>query len=301
MAFAKGNESKEAAGIKHYIGTHPVKILAVNPTKEELSKIYGHEVTAEQNYVTEVVRNGKHVRNARITFVVQTAEAPNREPVANIISTITFYILDEYNTNRDNTKVQGLDKYGRSAWVTIEEGKNHMIPVYKNGPARIDKDYHAAKVGEEALVVFLKKYLNIEEVEYYNKSTNSYITNKNPEKCEASLSEINKYFEGDFTELKNIIQYRPDNMIRVAFGVRKADDGRMFQTVYPKVVNKLNNTNYSKMDASIKQDKNNGGLKNIEFSVDPLHEYDVEATDFNSEPKQADNPFTAAPADNPFA
>ena len=63
MAFAKGNESKEGAVIKHYVGMCPVKIVAVNPTKEELSKIYGHEVTNERNYVTEVEYRPSYVIN----------------------------------------------------------------------------------------------------------------------------------------------------------------------------------------------------------------------------------------------
>ena len=40
MAFAKGKESVEAAPVKRYIGVAPVTVLAVNPTKAELEKIF---------------------------------------------------------------------------------------------------------------------------------------------------------------------------------------------------------------------------------------------------------------------
>ena len=301
MAFAKGNESKEGVVIKHYVGMCPVKIVAVNPTKEELSKIYGHEVTNERNYVTEVERNGKTLKQVMISFIAQPAKIKDKdEEVPNITVPIVFYIANDYIYNGDKSKVQIIDKYGRTAWATVEEVKEHKIPVYKNGPAHIDTDYHPALIGEPAVVEFLKKYLNLEEVEYFNREAGKYIQNANPDNCEASLSEIGEYFKGNFKELKNIIGYQPDNKIRVAFGVRKADDGRLFQVIYNKIVNKLRNTNYAAIDASIQQDKKNGGLRNTEYSVEPLHEYDVEATDFNKDPQVNENPFTA-PLSNPFA
>ena len=40
FAFGKAVESKESVEIKRYVGIAPVKIVAVNPTKEELESIY---------------------------------------------------------------------------------------------------------------------------------------------------------------------------------------------------------------------------------------------------------------------
>ena len=43
-------------------------------------------------------------------------------------------------------------------------------------------------------------------------------------------------------------------------------------------------TDYSKLDAEIKATQTNGGYKNTEFSVEPLHDYAVGATDLSSMP-----------------
>ena len=40
MAFATGKESTESNGVKRYIGVAPVFVLAVNPSKAELEKLY---------------------------------------------------------------------------------------------------------------------------------------------------------------------------------------------------------------------------------------------------------------------
>ena len=40
FAFGKAVESKESTPVKRYVGIAPVKVLAVNPTKAELEKLY---------------------------------------------------------------------------------------------------------------------------------------------------------------------------------------------------------------------------------------------------------------------
>ena len=40
MAFAKGTESKDGNKVVRYIGVAPVFVLAVNPNKAELEKLY---------------------------------------------------------------------------------------------------------------------------------------------------------------------------------------------------------------------------------------------------------------------
>ena len=57
MAFAKGKESVEAAPVKRYIGVAPVTVLAVNPTKAELEKIYGITLDNTPEYLSAVEVN----------------------------------------------------------------------------------------------------------------------------------------------------------------------------------------------------------------------------------------------------
>ena len=76
MAFAKGNESVEAAPISRYIGVAPVFVLAVNPTKEELEKLYDTELEKAPEYISEtevgLEGNKYKVPQVRLDFIVRT-------------------------------------------------------------------------------------------------------------------------------------------------------------------------------------------------------------------------------------
>ena len=45
MSFGKVQETTEATEFKKYIGIAGCKVVAFNPTKEELSNLYGREIT----------------------------------------------------------------------------------------------------------------------------------------------------------------------------------------------------------------------------------------------------------------
>lgn len=294
MAFACGKESNEGNTIKRYVGVAPVFVLAVNPNKEQLKKLYNTQLENAPEYIGEVeVGEDKHkVQNARIDFIVKTDA--ERCGGIEFITKVAFFIRKEYRYNRDQTKVQVIDKYGRTAWVTIEQAKAQEIPVYSNGqPANIDKDYRPAFHGEEELTNFLKAYLNIPNVmKYVNEK---WVMVDKPADCEARLEKIADYFKGDFSELRSAIQLQPTNKVKVLFGVRTTDDNKQYQAVYNQMFLKNNITDYSRLDKDLQERKAAGAYSTTEFSVGDLKEYNVEATDF-SNTSGDNNPFP--PADN---
>lgn len=296
MAFSKGTKSKEGSSIKRYIGVASVYVLAVNPTKEELEKLYGTQIENSPEYLSEVeMGEDKHkVQSVRLDFIVRTD--PEAEVCKGIeyTSKVVLYLRNEYRYNKDHTKVQIIDKYGRTAWVTVEQVKAREIPVYKNGPANIDKNYRPAYYGEEELINFLKSYLGIPNVMRY--VNNTWITVDNPEECEASLEKIGDYFKGDFKELKDILALQPTNKMKILFGVRTANDGRQYQTVYTQMFLRNGTTNYSKLDADLQERKNTGAYPTTEFKVCELKEYSVEPTTFNETPA-GDMPFDIPSSD----
>ena len=288
MAFSKGAESKDGSSVKRYIGVAPVFVLAVNPSKTELEKLYNTQLENEPVYLGEVeVGEDKHkVQNVRLDFIVKT----DAEKCGGIEFTtkVAFFLRKEYRYNRDQTKVQVIDKYGRTAWVTIEQAKAHEIPVYKNGPANIDKDYRPAYHGEEELTNFIKAYLNIPNVMKY--VNNTWVMVDNPEDCEARLENISNYFNSDFKELKDVIALQPNNKVKVLFGVRTTDDNKQYQAVYTQMFLKNNVNDYSKLDANLQERKASGAYPTTEFYVGELKEYNVEATDLSSSSSN-DMPF----------
>ena len=299
MAIAKGKESTEATGYKRYIGVGAAFVKAVNPNKKEMEALYGREQENEPEYVGTVERDGKDIPNVRISFI--TNPDPDKYGEG-ILIPHTYFLRREYRYNSDKTKVQVIDKYGRTAWVTIEQAKNHEIPMYSNGPANLDKDYRPAYVGEEELTQFLINYLNIPNVMKYDRANNKWYLVDNPQDSECRLDEIEKYFKGDFTELRSAIALQPTNKVKILYGVRTTDDNKQYQTTYTRMTLKNSVTDYSKLDADVMEMKSrstSASVAQTEYRVDDFQEYKVEATPITE--STATTESSDLPFDDPFA
>ena len=302
MAFGKAQESKEAPEIKRYTGVGSVFVVGVNPTKAELEKIYDREIERDPEYITEK----DDITSARIDFIIKTDATAKCNNDTELLTKISLFIRKEYRFNKDKTKVQVIDKYGRTAWVTKEQAKNHEIPVYSNGkPANLDKDYRPAYVGEEDVTNFIKTFLGIPNVEKWVKNEE---TGKrevvglvdNPQDCECRLECIEDYFKGKFNEIRDAINLMPNNKIKVLFGVRTTDDNKQYQDVYTRMFLSNATSSYDKLSQNVQNNKDNGAYPNTEFVVADLQEYEVKATDFsnsNNGGNDGEMPFDAeAPA-----
>ena len=300
MAFGKAQESKEAAEIKRYTGVGSIFVVGVNPSKSELEKLYDRELDKDPEYITE--KDG--VISARIEFIIKTDSTAKCNNGIELITKLPVFISKEYRFNKDKTKVQVIDKYGRTAWVTKEQAKNHEIPVYGNGkPANIDKDYRPAYVGEEIVTNFLKLFLGIPNVEKWVKNEETGRREvvglvDNPEDCECRLENIEDYFKGKFNEIKDAINLMPNNKIKVLFGVRTTDEGKQYQDVYTRKFLSNAVSVYDKLSEDVQSAKDNGAYPNTEFVIADLQEYTVQATNFNNNNNDnGDMPFDGeAPA-----
>lgn len=296
MAFGQGQVSSEGGSIKRYIGVASVSVLAINPLKEELEKLYGRTLDNAPEYVGEVEVGDTKIPQVRLDFIVKADPDKyldaNNQPL-NFVNKVSLFIRRAYRYNKENTKVQVIDKYGRTAWVTVEQAKNHEIPVYTSGPANIDKDYRPAYIGEEELIKFLIAYLNIPACQRY--INGEWVMNDADKLAdsEAMLEHIEDYFKGDVSELRTIIGYQPNNKLKVLFGVRNTDDGRQHQTVYTRMFLKNSVNDYSKLDKDVKQTQEAGALSTSEFDCTELHEYVVESTSFAAAP-ETNLPFPPA-------
>lgn len=286
MAFASGKVSSEGSEVKRYIGVAPVTLLATNPTKEQLEKIYNTSLDKAPEYTGTQNSNGKSVPYARVDFIVKTDA--ERSSGIDMVTKVSYFISKDYRFNRDATKIQVIDKYGRTAWVTKEQLTNHEIPQYKNGPANIDSSYRPCYVGEEDLTNFIKVYLNIPNVQKY--VNNEWVMVDNPSECEARLDSIDKLFAGDFKELQEIMSYQPNNKIKVMFGVKTTDDGKQYQAAYTQMVLRNGVSDYSRLDKALKESKDSGAYANTEFIADNIKEYKVEATSVEDMPDTAPEP-----------
>lgn len=294
MAIAKGKESTEN-DFKRYIGVAPCFIKRLNPTKAEIEAIYGNTLEKAPEYVGEVeVTDGDtkvKYPNVRLSFLAlpdQEKTGIELKPIS-----VTLFLQKRLKYNRDKTKVQVIDKYGRTAWVTIDQCKNHEIPMYSNGPANLDKDYRPAYVGEEELTNFLIAYLNIPSVMRYNQAEKKWYMVDNPQDSECRLDHIEDYFKGDFSELRSALALQPTNKVKILFGIRTDAEGRQYQSAFTQMFLRNNVSDYSKLDAAVQERKNAGAYSTTEFEVTDFHEYSVKSSTLTDN-TEAD-PF-AAPA-----
>lgn len=305
MAVARGKESSEGGEVKRYIGVAPVFVLAVNPNKAKLEEIYGTSLENEPSYIGEVEigADKRKVAQVRLDFIVKTDGDKCKDSQGNPIDAVTrvsFFIRDAFRTNTNGDKVQVIDKYGRTAWVTKDQYTKREIPVYSNGPANLDKDYRACYWGEEQLTNFIRAYLNIPSVmKYVDKK---WILIDKPEEAEIRFDHIADYFKGDFKELEEILTYQPQNKVKVLFGVRTTDDNKQYQAVYTEMFLKNGVTDYSKLDKDVQERKNAGAYPTTEFKVCDLEVYQVKPTDLSSQSAVGDMPdFSVGPNSNPWA
>lgn len=327
MAFKANASATGGNEFKKYIGVASFRVLGVNPTKEQLAQFYETSYDKDPVYLsTKTDNEGNSYKQIRISFMVQadpqkdvpeemskayTANEALTEPFK---STLSFFLDNRYFYNKDKTKVKVIDKYGRTAWVPVEQAKNHQIPVYSNGPARIDKDYKPLYHGEEELVQFIINYLNVTPIDSYNSNTGEWITNAHPEDCEATLEHIQDYFKGDISELKEICGYIPSNLVKICAGVQTNDDGRQFTTLYNGVTLRNGSKSYTRLKNAIEDRKSNGGLANTVFTtkadgtIPNIEEYKENAIETDlSKPVDADPfeddglPFGPSTDEDPFA
>jgi len=301
MAFGKGSVVSENS-FNYFIGYDNFKIHGVNMSKEELSALYGRTVEKDRVFTREIDINGVKTPAVNLEFTVSTV-IEGAERFFNLRYSITRAAV----TNAEGTKVKVIDEYGRTAWASNEEAKNHVIPTYSNGPANITANYRPLYRGEEQLTMMLKSYLGIPSVEVWGevdgkKKVVGMI--ENPKLAEARLAKIEDYFKGDVSELKELLTYQPENKIGLLMGVQTDDQNRKWQTFFIEFPMRANSGTQAvqKLAVELKARKDAGAYANVEFEICPLKKYEEKPSNFAT---PASNPFIpnapeAAPASNPW-
>jgi hypothetical protein len=195
------------------------------------------------------------------------------------IMSFTMFIDQQANCNKDFTKVQVIDKYGRTAWVTTEQFKNKQIPMYSNGkPANIDADYRMCYRGEEQLMDFIKKFMNVPNVMKFNATDRSWSLIDTPEIAECRLDTFDAMFKGDLTEINNLVEVNASGSVGLLIGIkRNPETGAIYHAVYthqfPYV--RFDGTMTEKGEQNLEKDleQNAARYKDTEFKIQQLAEY----------------------------
>ena len=312
MAISRGNASKEAQEFKRFIGVCPVFVKAVNPNKAEHEKLFNTTLEEAPVYVQDKEDNdGNSYKNVRISVVLQ----PDIEKIGFNMPLVTMplFITNQKQHGANSGKYQVVDKYGRFAWATEAEISAKEIPTNSNGKkADISNDYRIAYVGEEDLTNFIRVFLCIPSITKWDNNEKCMVPNTDvkPEECECRLDieTFEKFFKGDFSEIKDILGFQPTNKVKVCLGVRTDANGKLFQSVYTKKFISNAATNYSSLDKALQADiayatTHNKALS-TEYSAKAVHEYSVTPTTFTASESSEVTPSSDMPFDDssdPFA
>ena len=291
MAIKIGKQSTEAT-FKFYKGVAALNIVAVNPSKKVLEELTGRTIENEPEYIGKDDNGNDTVR---VTFWAKTDSTAKVNNGIDLVLSFSFMLTKKQRVGATSGKIQVIDKYGRTAWATQADISSKSIPQYTNGPANIDKDYRPACDGEESLVEFLINWLNIP-------SPNNYINGKWVMKEDTSDSEVSlnlgDLFKGNVTDIAGLVPLASNYAVKAAVGIRTTDEGKQYHQVFTRKFLKNSVTDYSKLDATITEFKNNGGAPNVLYSTLPLHEHVVEETKFTETP--ATNLPFEAPTGSPW-
>ena len=259
-------------------GIGVAKIVAINPTMKEINDAFGREVyTSEPDYMRDVEYDGKSYKMSRVTFLLKFDAADNDG--YDDYHFLTLPVTNRAVANSDNSKVQVIDEFGRTAWVTQDEFAKKAIPVYSNGPARLSNNYHACLRGEETLVNFISTFLVTPSIDVYNRTTGTWQTNTRDSvddcKKEIPTEDMKKILSGDVTPIRGYIENDKDNKIKVLLGVRTdSHDGRKYTTIYDGCFLNQYQTKTTMLERTLAEDLSRGRFADTVFKIGPLVEVD---------------------------
>jgi len=270
MAF-KSNERKDIEVLfARYTGLAAMRILAFNPSKKDLERIYpGRTFEKEPQYVT-TFEDGRKIT----TIAVHLTTKDNK--INNGITTnaiLRFNLQEKPRFNKDETKVQVIDTYGETAWLTVEDAKAGNKP--STGRGLLGK-YRKAAIGEEDLIDFLKIVFGAKSPWNYNDGDWQAKPKEELAECEFgfSESELKAVLKGDCTILNKLIN---NNTVVVLLGVKQVES-KLYQTVANKrgtFAAWVSANKVDKIAEEIAAAQNAGAFPGVDFGKNPypLQEY----------------------------
>ena len=279
-------------------GVAEVKVIGFNPTQETINKWRNYTPEGEVKeieYLKDVDFKWTENGEAQEENVQQlTVDVWIQEVKTKAIDKITFYIIDKNRYNKDGSKMQFCNQYGRTSWV-IEPSE---LPVWfssvtttdyydKSNKQTFQLQTRNCRVGEEGLLSFLAAWTNINN---FNANDSLF------------LDDYKKFFKGNVSELTALLETFGDQSVMVAYEVKvkETDEGtKEYQVINNKtfcagrfmkqfnnyVKNDFVGLDTDKKAYNLKQFVTN--LKNPEntknfFVLQPLATYDPNANPVNS-------------------
>jgi len=292
---SKNPSTAEFADIKKYQGVASVSIVGINPSNDRLRQ-FGWTIPEDAEEPKYVTVNNEGKKSARVRFLVKIEDFDDKPVVA-----LDFWIRPEYWVNKKGDKAQIIDSFGRTAWGTKDEIKGHKIPQYASGPAQISNDYKMAHPGQDVLVGFIMKFLNMTPLSIFDRKKNNWVASKNP--GHLTIDHWDKLCQGDVSEIAEYIAAEPNNKVKVVLGIRTTEDNKAYQTFLPGcyigngALPDRQTGEYASARKAIDRAQNdaeeNGYAFPYIYTATPVREWGVDATEVTD--RSEETPAGAAP------
>ena len=278
---------------KRYTGVGTVKVIAINPNKDELEKIYNRPIENAPEYVT---KNDDGTTSARVDFIVQADKEDNNG--ISFITRVTYFLRDNPIFTNDKSRLKVIDNYGNTSWVTEKQLQEQEPPIGEN---TLQKPFRPAMRGEEELIKFLRAWLYIPDLMRYDMQTKSWFENPklegHKERALVFIEKPKALFANDFKELKAPLKEFGANRLKLLFGVRITDDNKIYQDVYRERPMKVSVRTFDFLEKSVDNDVPGPRYPNSKFEVGPLKQFTLEKTEFKKEEEPIDDlPFGDTPS-----
>ncbi|MDR0912129.1 MAG: hypothetical protein LBM96_05965 [Methanobrevibacter sp.] len=274
MAVKIKQSAEKEFELKNYAGIATVKILALNPNAEELSKIFPNKDNSEKKenpiYFKTIEKDDKKIEQVRLDFYYQTVKEDNND--IEITSKITLFLNKEYRYNKDKTKIEVINNYGETTWIEPEALKSNEFP---DNLSWFSKDgVRPAYIGEPQLINLLKCLFNIP-----NKQS---VDDKSEAEC--YLEKTVNLFKGNYKEITSLLKEFPNNKFKVMIGSKITEKGTFLDT-YNRNFIKYQIAKYDKFYKTIQDEQSSGAYKDTIFGWHKLAEINVENNIFSKENK----------------
>lgn len=274
---SKNAPAGELTDIRKYIGVASVSVLALNPNNAKL-RSYGWQIPEDADEPVYQTTDSQGRKSSRLRMLVQIHDFDEKPVIA-----LDFWIRPDVYLNKEGTKCQIIDSFGRTAWATKTEVQGHKIPQYANGPASISSDYKPAHPGEAEIVTFLMKYLNVTPLQIFDRMKQNWVPTKDPGRV--TIDNWKALCDGNVSEIASALSLQPENRVKVILGIRNTEDNKSYQTFLSSTfigngaVPGRDTGEYAAARKAI--DKWNEGHENstTDFTATPVKEWNVSATE----------------------
>lgn len=218
--MVKGNQKETK---KFYVGLTNVKIVAINPNRNELNKLLGREDKDEDKEI-DYLSEYEDKKRVRINIWLRDQTNDN-------LYNHSFNILDEERLNKTGDKYQYINSTCTTTWIDDEDNLPSWFINFEDFQTKEvlgSKKYRKALQGEDELVTIVRSWLG--KLNWNHQDTEVEINTK-------------KLLSGNFKELQSQIDGDYDTSFTVLLGVKTVEpkegeegENKQYQSIYTKTI-----------------------------------------------------------------